>query len=136
MERLKDLTATVSGALSIVFTFQYGEIKSAMSQDMKRPARYLHSSMERLKAVVCAIPDALHCNLHSSMERLKGMCLKSHILMLYQFTFQYGEIKSCGDLAKKSHSSDLHSSMERLKGEAGIKTSGGSMLIYIPVWRD
>ena len=33
------------------FTFQYGEIKSATSQDMKRPAQYLHSSMERLKAL-------------------------------------------------------------------------------------
>ena len=91
--------------------------------------------MERLKAVVCAIPDALHCNLHSSMERLKAACRRVIPFRVGVFTFQYGEIKRYQRHEICANQAHLHSSMERLKVVSGDMETV-SILIYIPVWRD
>ena len=99
----------------MVFTFQYGEIKSSgrtpphpwrshLHSSMERlkvinniPSNKieenLHSSMERLKVMFYDIFSSLCKNLHSSMERLKGLTLLPCCATLAIFTFQYGEIK-------------------------------------------
>ena len=74
----------------------------------------LHSSMERLKEEYFAAGTAGYKDLHSSMERLKEAQSDGIVAGIKQFTFQYGEIKSCGT----ANRSDCCSS------------------IYIPVWRD
>ena len=55
---------------------------------------HLHSSMERLKAIRRAAVDATYADLHSSMERLKVFQFQPLFALVFQFTFQYGEIKS------------------------------------------
>ena len=98
------------------FTFQYGEIKRFSSFACWFGPCYLHSSMERLKAIIKMRTIQFSPNLHSSMERLKGQALtvqeisKFHLhssmerlkglgqntggIRRNAFTFQYGEIKS------------------------------------------
>ena len=73
MERLKAVYNCDFMFLIAVFTFQYGEIKSAHASRTHAPlAPDLHSSMERLKAPRRAQPQRTRRDLHSSMERLKG----------------------------------------------------------------
>ena len=55
---------------------------------------HLHSSMERLKVSAVSAANMCHIDLHSSMERLKDTADLATVRKL-EFTFQYGEIKSC-----------------------------------------
>ena len=72
MERLKADQQKQQALTTILFTFQYGEIKS--SADGGSFSDYSH--------------------LHSSMERLKGKDYLGDKYIAKEFTFQYGEIKS------------------------------------------
>ena len=76
------------------FTFQYGEIKRCFCSAIIGAGGDLHSSMERLKGYNNQSYPQRRLYLHSSMERLKGLPDKPDNEAMRQFTFQYGEIKS------------------------------------------
>ena len=68
-------------------------LKESGHETPRTVGKHLHSSMERLKVMVLSRSPICSFNLHSSMERLKDDQVTKAI-MLVEFTFQYGEIKS------------------------------------------
>ena len=105
------------------FTFQYGQIKTAVGRDgeaelldlhsnmdrlkpghgcyRRRGTTDLHSNMDRLKRVNLYNCEATLIHLHSNMDRLKpASCRRQR--RLNAFTFQYGQIKTCNRLGAAS----------------------------------
>ena len=110
IKRLSGVTGT--GGL-VKFTFQYGEIKSGRHTGQYSRVNNLHSSMERLKVMYGNFITGRYLNLHSSMERLKDEA----------------------ELDRLQRALNLHSSMERLKALLDRRYDC-EYTIYIPVWRD
>ena len=77
----------------LLFTFQYGEIKSVISNPLMvvgAKFTFQYGEIKRVKEK-CSVP--LLVDLHSSMERLKVLQQRLGLGNTAAFTFQYGEIK-------------------------------------------
>ena len=136
MERLKAVYNCDFMFLIAVFTFQYGEIKSAHASRTHAPlAPDLHSSMERLKVPTREPAINVHLNLHSSMERLKDAFRPASRRPLPYLHSSMERLKVIGVKDVILRTEYLHSSMERLKARRPLPVCSRGP-IYIPVWRD
>ena len=97
--------------------------------------KYLHSSMERLKAVPLTLQTGHSSIFTFQYGEIKSSTESSVVSLSTEFTFQYGEIKRVTVNKTAICNDDLHSSMERLKGRYCYERRSMGR-IYIPVWRD
>ena len=74
--------------------------------------------------------------LHSSMERLKAVAAKCALLAEVTFTFQYGEIKSTSRAGIRKRLREFTFQYGEIKSFVTLRYRGERYRIYIPVWRD
>ena len=115
MERLKGQFDFAFDAVAILFTFQYGEIKSHLrTHSEPRRLRFTFQYGE-IKREYSQLFRFRMLSFTFQYGEIKRCCLVRPDSQAVQFTFQYGEIKSDNHCIDAVRYANLHSSMERLK---------------------